>query len=58
MNTWSFTFPWPCYLGKYNARMHEETARSEKLLKGAVLILDECLRVSPGVKQAYDGAVI
>jgi len=44
--------------GKYNAQMHEETARSEMLLRGSLLILDECLRVSPQVKNAYDGATI
>jgi len=44
--------------GKYNAQMHEETARSERLLSGSLLILEECLRVSPRVKHAYDGATI
>ena len=44
--------------GKYNAQMHEETARSETLLHGSLLILKECLRVSPRVKHAYDGAII
>lgn len=46
------------HAGKYNAQMHEETARSEALLRASLLILDECLRVSPRVKRAYDGAAI
>ena len=44
--------------GKYNAEMHEETARSEALLRNGLIILEECLRVLPDVKQAYDGATI
>lgn len=44
--------------GKYNAAMHEETARSEQLLRGGLLILEECLRVSVRVRESYDGAAI
>lgn len=44
--------------GKYNNQMHEETARDEELLRGSLLILDECLRVSQRVKGIYDGAII
>lgn len=44
--------------GKYHANVHEETARSEDLLRGSVLILEECLRDSPEVRRAYDGATI
>ena len=44
--------------GKYNAELHEETARQEQLLKGGILILEECLTVSPPVRRAYNGAAI
>jgi hypothetical protein len=44
--------------GKYNNAVHEETARNEDLLRGGLLILDECLRVSDSVRAAYDGAGI
>ena len=44
--------------GKYHAKMHEETARSEELLRGSILILEECLRASPKVRRAYGGATI
>ncbi len=44
--------------GKYNAQLHDETARNEELLKAGIIILQECLNVSPDVKQAFDGAAI
>jgi hypothetical protein len=44
--------------GKYNAALHEETARSEALLRGGLQILEECLRVSGPVRQVYDGATL
>lgn len=44
--------------GKYNAELHEETARSEELLRNGLIILEECLYLSPDVKSAYNGAKI
>ena len=44
--------------GKYNNREHEDTARSVQLLKSCLVILDECLRLSPHVKSAFDEATI
>ncbi len=44
--------------GKYNARMQEETARSEALLRSSIHVLEECLRVSPEVRRVYEGAAI
>ena len=44
--------------GKYNAALHQETARNEELLRGGILILDECLRVSSQVRAAFEGAAI
>lgn len=44
--------------GKYNSELHEEPARNEELLRGGLLILEECLRVSSAVRQAYNGAAI
>ncbi len=39
--------------GKYNIAVHEDTNRSEALLRSSLLILDECLRLSPDVGQAF-----
>ena len=44
--------------GKYNAELHEETARKEELLRGAIEILGECLRASKRVGHAYESAAI
>jgi hypothetical protein len=44
--------------GKYNAEMHEETARKRELLRGGICILEECLRHHDGVRKAYEGAVM
>ncbi len=44
--------------GKYNIELHEDTARSETLLRSSFVILEECLKLSPSVKQRFDGAVI
>jgi hypothetical protein len=44
--------------GKYNAALHEETARNEELLRGGMLILDECLRVRPQVRAAFEAAAM
>ena len=44
--------------GKHNNEVHEDTERTEKLLKSSLTILDECLALSPNVKQAFDAAAI
>ncbi|MFQ5882517.1 MAG: hypothetical protein ACE5I9_08620 [Candidatus Methylomirabilales bacterium] len=44
--------------GKHNVALHEDRVRSETLLRNSLVILDECLRLSPDVKRAFDGAVI
>ena len=44
--------------GKYNAQSHDETARNEALLKAGIVILDECLQLSPSVRQAFEQATI
>ncbi len=47
-----------CHGGMYDARIHQETAQSEAFLRGSLLIIEECLRVSPAVKQAFHGEEI
>ena len=44
--------------GKYNVALHEDTARSEALLRNCLIILEECVDLSPVVKQAFEEAKI
>jgi hypothetical protein len=44
--------------GKYRLDPHETKERTELLLRNALLILAECLRVSPRVRRAYEEAVL
>jgi len=44
-----------CHGGESGGKFHKETANSEALLRGSLMILDECLRAAPEVKQAFDG---
>lgn len=44
--------------GKYNIEVHEETERTERLLKNSLIILNECLTLAPIVKQVFDQATI
>ena len=44
--------------GKFSNEAFEDTDRQERLLKGSLLVLKECLRVSPQVNNAFDSAII
>lgn len=44
--------------GKHNIELHEDTQRTELLLRNGIVILRECLELAPHVKQEYDQAVI
>ena len=44
--------------GKHSAGLFEDAARQQRLLESSLVILDECLRVQPRVKQAYASAAI
>jgi hypothetical protein len=44
--------------GKHTNEVHEDTEGTEMLLKSSIAILEECLALSPNVKQAFDGAAI
>ncbi len=44
--------------GKHNNEVHEDTERTEMLLKSSLTILDECLALSPRVKAMFDEAAI
>jgi hypothetical protein len=44
--------------GKHNIELHEDTQRTELLLRSGLVILRECLRLAPHVKQEFDQAVI
>lgn len=43
---------------KFSNEAFEDTNRQERLLKGSLLILKECLRVSSRVKNIFDSATI
>ena len=47
-----------CHGGEYNERLHKESALSEAFLRGSLLIIDECLRGSPGVSRAFTGKIL
>ncbi len=44
--------------GKHNIEVHEDTERTESLLRSSLAILRECLALAPRVKQAFDEAAI
>jgi hypothetical protein len=44
--------------GKHNNWLHEDKQRTETLLCNSLIILNECLRLSPQVKNRFDGAII
>lgn len=44
--------------GKHHLDTHEMKERTEQLLRSALLVLAECLRVSPRVRRAYREAVL
>jgi len=44
--------------GKFNIEAFEQTQRTKKLLFCSLTILDECLVLSPRVKDAFDEAII
>ena len=44
--------------GKHNIEVHENTQRTETLLRSSLTILTGCLDVSPNQKAAYDEAYI
>lgn len=44
--------------GKYNIEVHEDTKRTEMLLRSSLVILEECLSLATQVRQAFDKAVI
>jgi len=44
--------------GKYDIEVHEDTKRTELLLKSSLTILNQCLVLAPRVKQFFDEAVI
>jgi len=43
---------------KHNIELHEDIQRTELLLDNGLIILRECLRLSPQVKNEFDKAVI
>lgn len=44
--------------GKYNVEAHEDTQRTEILLRSSLAILVECLALATHVRQAFDEAII
>ena len=44
--------------GKYNFDVHEDTARTERLLSSSLTVLKECLDLAPAVKREFDDATI
>lgn len=44
--------------GKHNIGVHEDTERTELLLKSSLAILNECLALAPRVKQAFEQTAI
>ena len=44
--------------GKHNIEVHEDTARSEALLRSSLAILNECLRLSRDLKRTFEGAML
>lgn len=44
--------------GKFSNEAFEDSDRQRRLLNGSLLVLNECLRVSPRVKSAFDNATL
>ena len=44
--------------GKYSIEVHEDTIRTELLLRSSVVVLRECLTLAPQVRQCFDEATI
>lgn len=44
--------------GKYSIEVHENTQRTEMLLRSSIVILEECLALAPEVKREFDEATI
>jgi hypothetical protein len=44
--------------GKYSIEVHEDTARTEHLLNSSLVVLEQCLVLSPDVKRYFDEAII
>jgi hypothetical protein len=44
--------------GKFSNEVFESTERHERLLRSSLLILEECLRISPNVQVVFNTAVI
>ena len=44
--------------GKYSNEVHEDTERTELLLNSSLIILKECLALSPDLKRIFDEATI
>ncbi|MCX5894107.1 MAG: hypothetical protein NTW80_14315 [Deltaproteobacteria bacterium] len=44
--------------GKHNNWLHEDKQRTDTLLRNSLIILSECLKLSPQVKNRFDGATI
>ena len=42
--------------GKFDIEVHEQAERTEYLLRYGLIILEECLRLTPDVKKAFDRA--
>lgn len=44
--------------GKFDIAPHEQPERTERLLRSSLSILDQCLKLSPDVKEVFDNAII
>ncbi|MGD9577577.1 MAG: hypothetical protein AB7Y74_04950 [Syntrophorhabdus sp.] len=44
--------------GKHNVGLFENTERSTQLLTSSIIVIRECILLSPGVEAVYKGAVI
>jgi len=44
--------------GKYNIEVHEDTDRTEHLLRSSLVVLEECLELSPEVRLHFEEASI
>lgn len=44
--------------GKYNIEVHEDTERTERLLRSSILVLGECLILAEQVRRRFDEAII
>lgn len=44
--------------GKHNIDVHEDTQRTEMLLRSSLVVLEECLALAPYVRSAFDEALI